>query len=142
MKKSMKKRLGRKGEILIGDIVFILINCLFLVLLILFLLKQGSGVIVLEQLYAKEIALSIDYVQPVMLIKLDMEKGMKLAKKNGIGFNEVVKIDGNVVRVKLSDSSGYTYSFFNDVEVGAYPDRDGTSHYTGLYVITVGEKSK
>lgn len=137
----MKKSIGKKGEILIGNVVFILINALFIFLLILFLLKQGSGVIVLEQMYAKEIALSIDYAKPVMLMKLDMEKGMKLAKKNGIDFDEIVKIDGNIVRVKLSDNSGYTYSFFNDVEAGAYPDRDKTSHYNGLYVITVGGKT-
>jgi hypothetical protein len=134
----MKKR----GEILIGNVVFILINAIFIFLLILFLLRQGNGVIVLEQMYAKEIALSVDYAKPVMLMKIDMERGMNLAKKNGIDFNEVVKIDGNVVRIKLSESSGYTYSFFNDVEVGAYPDSDKLGHYNGMYVLTVGGKTQ
>jgi hypothetical protein len=138
----MKKMMRKRGEILIGNIVFILINLIFISLLILFLLRQGNGVIVLEQLYAKEIALTIDYAEPVMLIKLDMERGMKLAKKNGIDFDDVVKIEGNIVRVKLSDNSEYTYSFFNDIKAGAYPDRDKTtSHYNGLYVITIGGKT-
>jgi len=30
-------------------------------------------------------------------------------------FDEVVKIEGNIVKVRLSENSGYTYSFFNNV---------------------------
>lgn len=131
----------KKGDILIGNIVFILINAIFIFLLIVFLLKQGSGVIVLEQLYAKEIALSIDYAKPVMLIKVDMNKGMKVANKNKIDFDEVVKIEGNIVKVRLSENSGYTYSFFNNVNAGAYPDKDKSGKDNGLYVIVVGGKN-
>jgi lipoprotein signal peptidase len=138
----MKIMGNKRGEILIENVLFILLTTIFIFLLILFLIKQGNGTIVLEQIYAKEIALSIDYAKPIMLIKIDMEKGLNIAKKNGIDFNNVVQITDNVVKVKLSQNSGYTYSFFNDVEVGAYPDRDKfTGKYTGSYVFVVGEKN-
>jgi len=128
-----------KGEILVSNVLFIILNGIFIIVLILFLLKQGEGAIVLEQMYAKEIALSIDYAKPIMLIKMDMEKGMKLAKKNKVNFEDVVKIEGNKVIVKLSSNSGYTYSFFNDVQVGAYPEKQN-GYYTGNYIFAIGGK--
>ena len=117
--KRVDKIMNKKGTILVENIVFIIFNLLFLSILVLFLLKQGSGVIVLEQSYSKQIAMVVDSAKPVMIIKLDMEKGMKLAEDKGIDFKDAVKINGNVVRVKLTQNSGYTYSFFNDVDVSA-----------------------
>lgn len=127
---------NKSGEILVGTVVFIILNLVFLSVLILFLLKQGSGAAVLEQSYAKQTALLIDSAKPTMLIRLDMAKGMKLAEKNGIDFEDILKVDGNVVRVKLSEKGGYTYSFFNDVEAVPYPDVESEN----LYVITINEK--
>lgn len=136
-KRINKKKINYRGEILIENVVFILLNAIFLFVLILFLIKQGQGAVVLEQIYAKEIALLVDSAKPNMLIKIDMEKGLKLAEKNGIDFKEAVKIDGNTVRVRLSGDSGYTYSFFNDVALNAYPDRNAENKYTGLYALGV-----
>lgn len=132
--------MNKRGTILIENVVFIILNVLFLSILILFLLKQGSGIIVLEQAHSKQIAMLIDSAKPVMEIKLDMEKAMKLAEERGIDFNSVVKIDENVVKVKLGEGDGYSYAFFNDVTVipSALKDRNG--EYTGMYMFTVLEK--
>jgi len=132
----MKKR----GTILVENIIFIILNLIFLTVLILFLIKQGSGAIVLEQAYSKQIAMLADSAKPVMLIKMDMDKGKTIAENNGIDFNDVVKINGNVVRVKLTEKGGYSYAFFNDVDVSVYPDRAENGDYTGLYVIIVNKK--
>jgi hypothetical protein len=112
---------NKKGDLLIGNIIFIVLNLIFLSILMLFLLRQGSGAIVLEQSYAKQIALLIDSSKPVMEIQLNMDKAAKLAEKNNIPFKDVVKIRDNLVIVKLSEKGGYSYSFFNDVDVTAYP---------------------
>ena len=119
----MKKR----GTILVENVVFIVLNILFIAILILFIARQGSGAIVLEQSYAKQIALLIDSAQPGMIIKLDMEKGKNLAEENGINFEDAVRINGNTVIVKLSDQGGYSYSFFNNVNVGD-PYTDETNY--------------
>lgn len=134
----MKKR----GTILVENIVFIILNLLFLSLLVLFLIKQGSGAIVLEQTYSKQISMLVDSAKPVMVIKLDMSKASKLAEDNNIDFNDSVKITGNEVRVKLSEKSGYSYSFFNDVHVSSYAVKDGKGKYTGLYVFIVTKKEE
>jgi hypothetical protein len=115
----------KKGNVLMENIVFIILNLIFLTILILFLLKQGSGAIILEQSYAKQIALLIDASKPETEIYLNMEKGKELAEKNGLNFKDIVKIYDNIITVKLSKDGGYSYSFFNDVELdNPYPVDD------------------
>jgi hypothetical protein len=120
---------NKKGTLLVENVVFIILNLMFLAILILFLAKQGSGAILLEQSYAKNIALLIDSSKPVMELMLDMEKGMQVAEKKGVNFDDVVDITGNVVRVKLSEKGGYEYSFFNHVDATAYPDTTAPGYY-------------
>lgn len=114
----------KKGAILVENIIFIILNILFISILLLFLFKQGNGAIVLEQSYAKNIALLIDASVPVTELRLNMGKGFDLAEKNGLQREDIVKIDSekNLVRVRLSDKGGYEYSYFNNVEATAYPD--------------------
>lgn len=130
----------KKGTILVENIVFIILNVLFLAVLVIFLLKQGTGAIVLEQGYSKQIAMLIDSSRPGMVIKLDMEKGESLAESNSIDFNNAIKIAGNIVVVKLTSKGGYSYAFFNDVTVTASPVKDDKGKYTGMYMFTVKQK--
>jgi hypothetical protein len=131
----------KKGTILVENVIYIILNGVFLFALALFLIKQGSGAIVLEQAYSKEIALIIDSANPVMLIKIDMSKGQEIAKDNEIDFKEIVKVEGNIVSVKLTGAGGYNYAFFNDVDVKAYPEVNAQNEYTGMYILTINEKS-
>lgn len=126
---------NKRGEILVENIIFIVLNLLFLTILILFLLRQGDGAVVLEQSYAKNIALLIDSAKPVMEIQLNMEKAREVAKKNNVDFDEVVKIQDNLVIVKLSEKGGYSYSFFNDVEATAYVKDE-------FYIFIINEKNE
>jgi len=104
------------------NLVFIILNILFLILLVLFLLRQGEGAIVLEQAYAKEVSLLIDSAKPGTTMLLNIEKGKKLADKNNVAVDDIIQINNNMVTVKLSESGGYSYSFFNDVDASTYPD--------------------
>jgi hypothetical protein len=113
---------NRRGTILVENVIFIVLNILFITILVLFVFRQGNGAVVLEESYAKNIALLIDSAKPVMEIKLNMENAMELAEKNGINREDIVSINGNLVTVKLSEKSGYQYSFFNNVDANAYPD--------------------
>ncbi len=130
-------KLNKRGDILIENVLFIVLNIIFVSILILFLFKQGSGAILLEQTYSKQIALMIDSAKPVMEIKLNMEKAQKIAEENKVDFDEAVSITGNVVKIKLSQKGGYEYSFFNDVEAKAFPETDDENEYTGIYIFTI-----
>jgi hypothetical protein len=118
---------GKKGNILTENLVFIILNVIFLMILFLFLFKQGEGAIILEESYAKQIALLIDGAKPGMIIQLNMEKGINLAEKNGLNVNNIVSISNNIITVKLSENGGYSYSFFNNVEVNQ-PYKEGENY--------------
>ena len=130
----------KKGEILVENVIFIILNLIFLSILILFLVKQSSSAIVLEQIYSKEIAMIADSARSIMVIKIDMSKAQKIAEDNGMDFSEVVKIYGNIVRVKLSSKGSYDYAFFNDVIMDAYPEINSRNEYTGRYILTINKK--
>src|SRR3989338_9868259 len=131
---------SEKAEILVENIIFILLNIIFISILIFFLFKQSSGAALLEQTYSKQIALMIDSAKPAMEIKLNMEKAQKIAEKNKIDFKEAVSITGNVVNIKLSQKGWYEYSFFNDLEARAFPETNEKNEYTGIYIFTINKK--
>ena len=122
----MKKK---KGQMVVSNVIFIVLNLLFLSILTLFIYKQGNGAIVLEQSYAKNIALLIDSAKPITEMKLNMKDAFELAEKNGISREEIVTINENLITVKLTENSGYDYSFFNNVDVTVYPDLISENNY-------------
>lgn len=113
----MKKQ--KRGNILVENIIFIVLNILFLTILIIFLFSKMGSAAVLEEKYAKQIALVIDSAKPGMVIQLMMEDAISKADKEGWGINNIVTIKDNIITVKLREKGGYSYAFFNDVDVGA-----------------------
>ncbi len=133
----MQKR-GKRGTILVENVIFIVLNLIFLAILIVFLFTRTGGAVVLEEKYAKQIALIIDSAKPEMEIHLNMEDAVKKAKKEWAEekIGEIVNIKENIVTVKLREKGSYSYSFFNDVDASAYLDTTSNKEY----IITVNEK--
>ncbi|MDP2629018.1 MAG: hypothetical protein Q8P15_03945 [Nanoarchaeota archaeon] len=117
MKNLLKK--NKRGNILTENIIFIVLNIVFITILLLFLFSRTGDASVLEEKYAKQIALLIDAAEPIMTINLNMEDAIKIAEKENFPAGEIVTRTGNVITVKLREDGGYSYSFFNDVEVNA-----------------------
>jgi hypothetical protein len=124
----------KKGEVLVENLIFIILNLAFAVIIVIFLLKQGSGATILENTYSKQIALMLDSAKPGMIIRLNLGDLKEISDKNKIDFKDVVKIDNNLVVVKLAEKGGETYSFFNNVSVNCYPDKE-------FYVFTISDKT-
>jgi len=120
---------SKKGNILTENIIFIVLNLVFITILLLFLFSKAGSASVLEEKYAKQIALLIDAAEPAMTIHLNMEDGIKIAEKENFPLGEIVQINGNLVTVKLRENGGYIYSFFNDVEVNANFDTLNKKEY-------------
>tara|TARA_Y100000310_G_C20234033_1_gene601589 strand:- start:113 stop:514 length:402 start_codon:yes stop_codon:yes gene_type:complete len=113
------KRRDKKGaNILTENIIFLVLNLIFLTIVVLFVFsKSGSGAL-LEEQYAKQIALTIDSAKARMSIDLDLKEGIKKAEKEGQTVENMISINKNVVTVKIDPKGkGYSYSFFNDVDV-------------------------
>lgn len=127
----MKKR----GEILVENVIFIVLNILFFSILILFLVKQSAGSYLLEQGYSKQIALLVDSALPGTIMTLNMPQALTIAKKNNFNFNKVVTFSKGNVNVNLSSGGGYSYHYFSSYTPHAYP----LNEKTGVYVITVSK---
>jgi len=130
-----KRKLSRKGNILTENIIFIVLNLTFIIILMLFLFSKTGETSVLEEKYTKQIALLIDSAEPGMTIDLNMEDAIKAAGEENFPVNEIVRVNGNVVTVRLKeDSEGYSYSFFNDIDVRANFDTASRTKY--YFIIT------
>lgn len=103
----------------IENVIFIILNIMFFAMMIVFVVRAGSGASVLEQAYAKQAALIIDNAKPDMSIFIDAEDALKIAKKNGVKAESIARVDENAnkIIIKLSQRGAFSYQFFNDADV-------------------------
>ena len=132
---------GKGGKILMENVIFIILNVLFLMILILFLARQGQGAHLLEQSYAKQIALLIDSAepQPSEVIKLNFDKGFEIIEEDNLNINETIVIDKekNMIIVSLGKGSGTGVRFFSDYEINHFPDKA-----TKKWIITINKNKE
>ena len=133
----MKSIIGKRGDILVGDVIFLVLNLVFLSILVIFIVTKTNDSSIVEEKYAKQIALIIDSAKPVMRINLNMEDAIDKAQDANQNIAELVKINGNVVTLKLGEKGGYSYSFFNNVNVSTYLDNSNNKEY----VLIINEKN-
>ncbi len=132
------RKIGKKGNILTENVIFIVLNLAFITVLLIFIFSKTGSAAIFEEKYAKQIALMVDAAEPGMTIDLQIEDAIKEAEKENFPLGEIVKINGNVVTVKLrEESKGFSYHFFNDVEVGANFDTQKRDRY--YFVIAENE---
>ena len=94
----------------------------------------------MERAHAKQISLLIDSAKPGMTLKVNLEKLYDISKEKNFPFDETIKIENNIVTVKLDPEGGFSYHYFNDVIANAYPEPDNEGGYTGMYIIKILKK--
>ncbi len=130
------RMINKRGNILTENIIFIILNLIFLSILIIFLFSKMGSAAILEEKYAKQIALIIDSAKPGMTIHLNMKDAIKIANKENRDLNNVVSIQDNVIHVQLREKGGHSYSFFNDIEFFVHLNTSSLEEYiilTGDY---------
>ncbi|MBL7059274.1 hypothetical protein ISS08_02375 [Candidatus Pacearchaeota archaeon] len=127
--------MDKKGNILSANLVFIILNVVFIVILMLFLFSKIQNTAILEERNAKQIAMIIDSAKPGMIILLDLTKAFD-KKEDSISERSIVSINNNVVTVKLREGVGYSYSFFNNVNATTYLHLEKEN----TYVLTISKK--
>ncbi len=137
----MVKRKFKRGELLVENIIFLVLNVAFLAILVLFLINQGSGASALEDAYSKQVALTLDAGMPGTTILINFQSAKEVSDKNKIPFQDVLLIKDHYVTVKLSDKSGKSYQFFNDINVSTLrPEKDANGNFDGYYFIELRRK--
>ncbi|MEX0920534.1 MAG: hypothetical protein WDZ69_03070 [Candidatus Pacearchaeota archaeon] len=129
MKKLRKIKSNKKGNILTENIIFLILNIVFISILVLFVFSKMGGAAVLEEKHAKQIALIVDSAEPYTIVSLDMEDAIEIAEDENRNLDEVVMVRDNVVTVQLREDGGYSYSFFNDVNVTVNLDTNTNKEY-------------
>jgi len=139
---KIKKRRNKKATLIAENLIYIIITLLFVATLLTFIYVTSNPASLYQEKDAKHLALMFDLAKPGMVIKVNMLKSLEVAAKEfdlelddieSIA-NELVIIEDNVVTVKLMEEAGFSYSFFNKVEV----DRVYDSGLNG-YVFTIKE---
>ncbi|OIO81487.1 hypothetical protein AUJ84_00925 [Candidatus Pacearchaeota archaeon CG1_02_32_132] len=101
----------KKGNILMENVIFIILIIVFISILFVFVTRQGSNQSVLEKQLAKQIALVIDEAEPGTQVQIRVEDE----------FNKYpggkIQVDNNVVNVNFGSGAGYSYGYFNKVNV-------------------------
>lgn len=130
----------KKGELLIENVIFIILNLIFISIMIVFIANQSSSSAVLEEVYSKKVALLVDGSKPGTIIQINMRDILK--EKGFEKFENIFSFENNKVNVNIGSQGGYSYHYFNSVEVNAYPALDDSGDYSGMYVITINENEQ
>jgi len=107
--------IGKRGNILTENVVFIIITILFIAALFVFVSRASSQTGIIEEVNAKKIALLIDSARPGAIIRFNIEK---ILDKKDVEVNEteVFRVEGNRVFVRLSSESEHYYNFYNNIK--------------------------
>jgi hypothetical protein len=126
-----------KTYILMEAIVYIIPVLIFLSLFLFGIVRIGNNSALYEQIYAKELALLLDKVEPGMEIELDITRAYNLAAKHNFK-GTIVNIDNaeNKVTVKLAGGEGYSHYFFNDVDVVWNVDKEKRTLFLNVHTKT------
>jgi len=111
--------MNKKADLLHENLIFIVLNVIFFVMMILFVQMKGSAIHIAEEETAKQIALIIDVAKPGTDLEINLKDFFEKAEAKGMKRDKSVRIDNekNLVVVKGSEDSFYDYSYFNDVNV-------------------------
>lgn len=106
---------NKKGDELVSEqIIFYVLNLLFFMILLLFVIKTSSGSAVLEETYSKTIALTIDSMKEGTNLTMDITKLYDKAESNKYVQSKVlIDSENNVITVKLSENTGYSFKYFS-----------------------------
>ena len=74
--------LGKRGNLLAENIIFIILNLVFLTILIVFVVSKSQSPAMMEEEMAKQIALLIDSAKPVTIMTINVESALSKAKNN------------------------------------------------------------
>jgi hypothetical protein len=115
MKESLFLKKNKRG-VVIGTVIFILLNLIFFSLALLFVRDRTGGDEVKEKVLAKEIALFINSAEPRTLVLFDIQEFKDIAKANNINDENMIKLDNGRVIVALK-GAGFSYPYFSGYKI-------------------------
>lgn len=119
---AMKYKKG--DEILTEELIFIILNSIFFISLIFFVINSGSSDSVIEETYAKKIAIILDSMNSNMEVNISVDVLLEAMEDNELLNFIPVSAQGNFVKVSVRKDSSYTFSYFSSVSPKFFLDRE------------------
>lgn len=109
----------RGDTLIIETVTFTLFNLIFFIGMLFYIYNAGNQSSILEQTYAKQIALLIDNAKPNMAILININNIKEVALNNNQPLDKIFSVDKqtNMIKVSLNRGGGYGYSYFSDYDV-------------------------
>lgn len=106
------------SKLVLSQIVYIVIIVAFSVVMIAYVVRSGNQSSVKEEIYAKQIALSIDKAKSGTEIDVGITDLYKIAEVNKFK-GQIINIDNEkkIVELHLALGKGYSYRFFSDSDI-------------------------
>lgn len=95
------------------EVIFIVLNLMFFTILFVAVGRTGNAETVYEEAYAKQIALIIDSAKPGTSLAIDVSELTSIAEENKFEPNIGVNCGANNVFIKITETSGYAFSYFS-----------------------------
>jgi heme/copper-type cytochrome/quinol oxidase subunit 3 len=112
----LKNKKAEAGNVLLGQVIFIILDVVVFSMLIFFVFSQTSGQGVLQEEAAKKIALAVDSMEPGTILTFSLEKEFEMAEKKGIENFFSQNSDTNTITINLGSSNGYSYRYFSEFD--------------------------
>lgn len=123
----VKSKKGAAEDISWPTIIYILLLMVYIGVFLFYIRDSLSGATVMEEVYAKKVALMLDDARPGTEIRMDVSEIVQLAVYNKKTIDrakiETFKIDPlkNIIIVSLgSGDGGYSYSYFSNYKIEAF----------------------
>jgi hypothetical protein len=118
----------KANELLTEQIIFYALNIIFIMLLLFFVWRAGTGAATAEESYAKRIGIAIDSIKPGTELVMDVSELYVYLEKNKMKSSPItVDYSKNVINIKVSSGTGYDFRYFTNLSSGS---------------ITINEKTK
>lgn len=104
------------GNVLIGSVIFIILNIVFLSVIALYITRAGNTASVIEETYSKQMALFVDGAKPGTRIELDVSEIFSIGRD--LDFKPILELEceDNTVFAKFSKKGGYRFEYFSDLK--------------------------
>lgn len=104
--------MNKRGEqLLIGTIVLIIINIIFIIILIVSVTVKGDPTSFYEETFAKQTALLINIAKPGTQLEINIDELIAKAHDNKQELIFRIDCEKNLVIVKALEKSGYEFEF-------------------------------
>ena len=128
------------------NFIYIVLEIIFFMLMLYWVVGFQDGAALWEDFYAKEITRLINTAEPGQEVSLDVSPATRIAFSNGVGKSDLFNFNNvnNFVTVKLTPRGGSSFSFFNDIDIVDWDVRlvSGGAETNRLYFRIVGRQKE